>query len=162
MKKIIVPLLTILCIASSIMMIVALNNTKPEEPKFIPPEFDKSAISGDINVPKELGWSELYQDGMNFKVGICGNLIAKNDEAEVYFYNNENNNVWLKLRVLDETNNIIGETGLIKPSEYIQSIKFNSKINNGDKIKLKIMAYEPETYYSEGSIVLNTTIKTGG
>ena len=32
------------------------------------------------------------------------------------------------------------------------------KLSNGTKIKLKIMGYEPETYFSAGSATLNTAI----
>ena len=69
--------------------------------------------------------------------------------------------MWLKLRVLDQQNRIIGETGLIKPNEYVKTIKFDAAIPSDAKVKLKVMAYQPETYYSEGSIVLNTRIAKG-
>ena len=31
-----------------------------------------------------------------------------------------------------------------------------SKLQKGEKIKLKIMAYEPDTYYSAGAVTLST------
>ena len=96
---------------------------------------------------------------MRFKFGICGKFVADGNTADVFFSNSAENEVWLKLRVFDEQNNIISETGLIKPNEYIKSVKFNRKVLDGEKIKIKVMAYEPETYYSEASIVLNTIIK---
>lgn len=162
LKKALVPMLSVLCILSVIIMIIALCNEPQNEMVFVPPNFDTEAIVGTPEPPQELGWSEIYQDGMNFRVGICGNIIVYRDTGEIYFSNAEYNKVWLKLRILDEQNNIICETGLIKPNEYIKSIKFEDEIQNGEKVKLKIMAYEPETYYSEGSIVLNTNIKIGG
>lgn len=162
MKKRIIPLLVLLCAVSTTMMIVALHHINPNEPKFVPPDFDQNAQVGAPHVPEELGWAELYQDGMSFKVGICGNLILDQKEAAVYFYNHESNTVWLKLRVMDDQGRIVAETGLLKPAEYLQTIQFNQALKNGDKLKLKIMAYQPDTYYSEGAIVLNTRIQTGG
>ena len=70
-------------------------------------------------------WSELYKEGMRFKVGICGKFVADGNTADVFFSNSAENEVWLKLRVFDEQNNIISETGLIKPNEYIKSVKMN-------------------------------------
>lgn len=161
-KNTIVPILCILCILSVIVMIITLCNPPESEKAFIPPDFDVTALTGTPEPPQELGWSEIHQDGMNYKVGICGKIIVYGGSANIFFTNPKSNTVWLKLRVLDENNNIIGETGLIKPNEYIQSVKLNTDIQDGQKVKLKIMAYEPETYYSAGSIALNTNIEIGG
>lgn len=161
-KSMIIPILSILCVLSIIIMVVAIFNAPPKNVEFVPPSFEVEAIKGNPEPPQGLGWSELYQDGMNYSVGICGNIIAYEDIADIYFSNSKDNKVWLKLRVLDENNNIIGETGLLKPDEYVRTVKLDESIQDGQKVKLKIMAYEPETYYSEGTIVLNTNIKIGG
>lgn len=156
-RKVVIPILSFLCFISALLMLFALNYSGKEQVNFIPPDFDSEAIIGIPEPPQELGWSEISQVGMSYRVGICGNgnIIINNGIADVYFFNSETNTVWLKLRVLDEQDNIIYETGLIKPKEYIKSIRFD-EVKDGEKIKLKIMAYEPETYYSEGSIILNT------
>ncbi len=161
LKNMIIPILFILCVLSIIVMLATISNAPKKEAEFIPPNFEAEAIQGIPEPPQELGWSELYQDGMNYRVGICGNIVAYENVSDIYFSNSADNNVWLKLRVLDENNNIIGETGLLKPNEYVKSVKLDANVQNGQKIKLKIMSYEPETYYSQGSAVLNTNIKTG-
>ena len=80
------------------------------------------------------------------------------NKATVYFTNAEGNNVYLKLRVLDENDNILGETGLLKPGEYVKDVELIRALSAGTGIRLKIMRYAPDTYLSEGSVVLNTTI----
>lgn len=161
LKNMIIPILSILCVLSIIVMLFAISNAPKNEVEFAPPNFEVEAIQGLPKPPQELGWSELYQDGMNYRVGICGNIVAYNNVADIYLSNSSDNKVWLKLRVLDENNNIIGETGLLKPNEYVKSVKLVANVQNGQRIKLKIMSYEPETYYSQGSVVLNTNIKIG-
>ena len=79
-------------------------------------------------------------------------------KAVVYFTNAEENSVYLKLRVLDEDGNILGETGLLKPGEYVEGVELGETFSAGTTISLKIMSYEPDTYMSEGSVVLKTTI----
>lgn len=150
----------ILCILALVSMVLALvfGGTQKQNSSFIPPPFDSSAESGTPEVPEELGWTEIYQDGMAFKCSICGNVIASGGAADVYFTNSSEQEIWLKLRVLDEDGNIIGETGLVKPGEYVKSVSIDKDISNGSSIKLKIMAYEPETYYSAGAVTLNTKI----
>ena len=76
----------------------------------------------------------------------------------VYFTNTEGNEKNLKLRVLDTEGNILGETGLIKPGEYVKNVTLTKTLAAGEKIKLKIMGYEPETYESAGSVSLNVTV----
>ena len=66
--------------------------------------------------------------------------------------------MWLKVRVLDEKGNTLGETGLVRPGEYVQSVELDTVPKTGTPIVLKIMAYQPDTYYSEGAVSLNTTI----
>ena len=79
-------------------------------------------------------------------------------KATVYLTNNAENKVYIKLRVLDADGNSLGETGLIKPGEYVKDVELSKVLAAGTSIKLKIMSYEPETYMSMGSAVLNTKI----
>lgn len=150
----------ILCTLALVSMVLALvfGGPQKQSSSFTPPPFDSSAESGTPAVPEELGWTEIYQDGMAFKCSICGNVIASGGAADVYFTNSSEQEIWLKLRVLDEDGNIIGETGLVKPGEYVKSVSIDKDISDGSSIKLKIMAYEPETYYSAGAVTLNTKI----
>ena len=94
----------ILCILALVSMVLALvfGRTHTQSSSFTPPPFDSSAESGIPAVPEEIGWTEIYQDGMAFKCSICGNVIASGGAADVYFTNSSEQEVWLKLRVLDE------------------------------------------------------------
>ena len=49
---------------------------------------------------------------------------------------------------------VLGETGLIRPGEYVQSIKYDQLPGQDTNIVLKVMAYEPETYHSAGSFFI--------
>lgn len=95
---------------------------------------------------------------MSFFAHVCGRVIIENGKADLYFTNDEGNKVWLKLRITGADDDILAETGLLKPEEYVKSVFFDTVPENGTAIKLKIMAYEPETYYSAGSVSLNTTV----
>lgn len=137
-------------------MIMSLNIEKNEMEEFVPPGFDHAAQSGTLVVPDGLGWKEI--DAQVFLVGVCGKFTVMDDTADVWLYNSSENVVWMKLRVMDENGNILGETGLIKPNEYVQSVKLTTIPKVGTSVILKIMAYEPETYYSAGAVELNTSV----
>lgn len=148
----------VLCIISLAVMLVALLwSGEKKQNTFIPPEFEAAAQSGIPDVPEGLGWQEL--DVQVFKVSVCGVVAIKENTADVWLTNPKSNQVWLKLRVLDTDGNILGETGLLKPGEYVQSIVFNTALKSGTEIVLKVMAYEPEVYTSAGAVSLNTTIQ---
>ena len=158
MKNYILPLAAVLCAVSLAVMVFALTRqeVQTEMGEFTPPPFDGGAVVGSPAVPEGLGWQEL--DAKVYQAGICGKFIPKGNTADVWLTNPESNTVWLKVRVLDEKGNTLGETGIIKPGEYVQSVELDNVPKAGKPIVLKIMAYQPDTYYSEGAVSLNTTI----
>lgn len=129
-----------------------------EKPQFVPPAFDPAAVAGDHGVAEgEKGYGVLDARGV-YKVGVCGMVVMDGDKADVWFTNPAENAVWLKLRVHNKkTGEILGETGLIKPGEYVQTVTFITAPAKGDEIVLRVMSYEPDTYYSKGEVTLNTT-----
>lgn len=147
----------VICLVSIAVMFIALGIEKNAIGDFVPPEFDSTAQTGLPVVPDGLGWKEL--NAQVFSVGICGKFTVINDNADVWFYNSFENTVWMKLRVLDENGNTLGETGLIKPDEYVQSVTLTTIPADGTAVVLKFMTYEPDTYYSAGAAELNTTVE---
>jgi hypothetical protein len=147
----------ILCVLTMAIMIIALNVPKSAQMgDFIPPEFDAFAQKGEPDIPENLGFIEPYADGMEFRAGFCGNLIIEQNTAKIYFTNKDGNNVWIMLRILDENGNILAQTGLLRPGEYIENISFKITPQNGQKVICKVMAYEPETYFSKGYYTVKT------
>lgn len=142
-----------------VVMIVALSS--PREAaigEFVPPAFDENAVIGTPEVPDGLGYSAPWQEGMAYRFAVCGNVTIEGKQALVYFTNPAENDTWTKLRIYDESGNVLGETGLIKPGEYVQYVALEKSLPVGTAIKLKIMGYEPDTYTSAGAVVLNTAI----
>ncbi len=146
----------VLSVAAMITAIAVVSNI--EAPTFTPPPFDENAVDGIPEDPAE-SWGPLPSDSrLTFAAHLCGRLVPSDGAADVYFTNDETNVVWLKLRILDSSGNIIGETGIIKPGQYVKSIKFTDVPKSGDGIVMKIMAYQPETYHSGGSVSLRTKV----
>lgn len=152
-KNIVLPILGGVFVFVLILMTVALCIPKTAE--FTPPEFETDAVSGVPTVEDDMGYTELYKDGMAYRVSVCGIPRINGNELTVYFTNTEGNDKYLKLRVFDENGNTLGETGLIKPGEYVKSVTLKKSLNAEENIKLKIMGYEPESYESAGSVSLN-------
>lgn len=141
--------------------VLAVTGKRDAELKeFTPPPFEQEAVSGDPEVPEDLGFSALNIPGA-YRVSLCGKVVEEDGRADVWLTNHAENTVWMKLRVLDAQGNILGETGLLKLGEYVQSVDLTGadvSLEDEMELQLKIMAYEPNTYHSAGSAVLNTTL----
>ena len=147
----------ILCALALITMLFSLvQEQKQIHHEFTPPPFDPYARAGTPDVSEDMGWNEFDADF--FLVSVCSKIRPSGNTADVWLTNPKTNDVWMKLRVLDLDGNLLGETGLIKPGEYLKEIQLNNLPAAGTPIVLKIMTYEPETYHSTGSISINTAI----
>ena len=107
-------------------------------------------------MPEVLDLQEL--DAEAFSVGICGVILPKGSNVDVWLTNPADNAVWLKVRILDASGQMLGESGLIRPGEYVQTVTLQSVPPAGTPITLKVMAYEPETYYSAGAVNISTMV----
>lgn len=147
-----------LCVISLAVMVFAMRHRRTSQGEFVPPAFEESAVVGTPEVAEELAYMECYQEGMNFRFWCCGNVQQTEKMAVTYFTNSQENEVWMKMRILDEEGAILGETGLLKPGEYVEGVLLSEELEAGTPIELKIMAYEPETYYSAGAVSVHTQI----
>ena len=149
--------LSMICAAALIIMTVTLIiDAQKTAVSFTPPGFDSSANAG-VPTPNRSDWGVL--DAGTFSVHICGKVTVSEGKAELYFTNDPENTVWMKLRISDADGNIIAQTGIIKPGEYIESVYFDIIPPNDSAIDMKIMTYEPDTYYSMGAVSLSSTVQ---
>ena len=120
------------CLSVAVMLFIIIMTNNIEA--FTPPEFDKEAITGTPEVPENLGYSPLEIES-GFSTFICGKLSAKNSNVDVYFTSPETNTVWLLLRIIDKTGKVIGQTGIIRPGEYVKTIVLNEVPEKEKNIK---------------------------
>ncbi|MFR3485058.1 MAG: hypothetical protein ACLTXL_17070 [Clostridia bacterium] len=154
MRKGVLPVTAGLCVlAVTVMMIALLSGGRQES--FSPPPFDAAAQTGAPEVPENAGYGEM--DAKAFRFSAAGELEVQDGKTDVWLTNPAGNTVWLKVRILDENGDILGESGLIRPGE--RAVGELNSVPQQTTARMKIMAYEPETYYSASSAVLNTTLK---
>ena len=154
-RRRLICVLAVLCVISLTAMTVALC-PGAEKTVFTPPPFDSAAETGTPAVPEGLGYRTLDADA--FRVAVCGEILAEGTNAVVYLTNPIDNDAWLKVRILSEKGEILGESGLIRPGKYVRSVSLNQTPAPGTPIVLKIMAYEPETYHSRGAVTVHTHV----
>lgn len=134
----------------------AANSTEPRIGDFIAPEFDVNAVTGKPeNIDTILNYQNIVIED-RISVSMCGNLFVEEGTVDVYFTSDENNDFHAKVKIYSFDGKLLGETGLIKPGEYVESIVLDTVPEASTSVIAKILTYEPNTYYSKGSI--NATI----
>lgn len=128
--------------------------------RYIKPSFESMSISGTVDIDNNKYGYSVMQFSEEYKVGLCGAPEANNIGVDLYFTNPEENNVLLKCLLLDESGNTIGESGVLNPGTYVKTINFNKIIEPGNyDLTVKVLGFEPETYYSKGIVHLKTHVQ---
>jgi len=152
-KKIIILSFVLLIL---IIIIILLSINIKNKSTFVKPEFDSSVLT---EIPESIDYKDSTLNiSENYDVYINGLPKVEDDNLIIDFISLKENNVWIKIRVLDETEKVIAESGLVKPGEYLRSINLSKQKQKNDKIIYMIIGYEIDTYLSAGTIKLNTRI----
>lgn len=126
--------------------------------EFQAPPFDDRAVSGAPVVDDSLNYREVTV-AEGFKFSMCGNLTLNDNGCLVYFTSPSDNKVWLLVKMYDVDGNLLGQSNLLRPGEYIENIELSEKPDTNIPVKLKILSYEPNTYYSQGSAEASFVLK---
>lgn len=134
----------ICCSASVIWMIYDKSSYKP-------PLFEPTAIKGvpelSDSEKKSFGYSPLsVAEGLSFY--LSGRPKESEDSIELYLNNPNYNQVWILCKVLDENDNEIAESGIIKQGYFLKEIKKKNKtVAESKDLKIQLFCFEPYTYY---------------
>lgn len=115
---------------------------------FEEPPFETDAVVGKPDVDVSLNYREINVNG-NFVFSLCCIPIVEDNELVVYFSSSENNEPLLLIKVYDSKGEEIGKSGMLRAGEYVRSVTL-SRIPEDSRVLIKVVSYEPETYYSRG------------
>ena len=152
-KNRLIIMLSVLCALSLLLMAAALG--RDGGAAFAPPPFEPAAWTG--TPPEPSGAAYQMLEAGPFSVGLCGEIRIRDGGAEACFHNPESNCVWLRLRILGADGEVLGQTGLLRPGEYVRAVAMADRAP-GTPVTLKVMAYEPDTYHSAGALTLHMHI----
>jgi hypothetical protein len=145
-----ITLLGVLAALAAALLIVLL--TREDEiivNDFVSPAFDSAAVSGlPVGVDTSIYGTLILADGI--AVSLYSAPTVTDGTAQVYFASPASNTAWVRLRLLDAQGVLLGETGLLRPGEYVESLILQTMPKSG-QVTAKILTYQPDTYYSMGS-----------
>ena len=151
-EKIILAVLGVLVLAAAITVAVLAGNRQPQyvQGQFTPPPFAEGTVVGTPeNLDPALGYGTLNLDGS--AVSLCANTTIVNGKAQLYLTNAADNIGWVRIKLYSADGTQLGQSGLVRPGEYIRWIDLDTVPGSAGLAVIKIMLYEPETYYSLGS-----------
>jgi len=154
-NRLLIILCTILVFFIGIICFLIIDIKNKETFKKI--DFDKNTL---VEIPDNIVYENSILnivEGYSIYISPSPKNI-ENNYLKIDFISLDTNDIWIKVRLLDEKDNIIGETGLVKAGEYLEKVKLTRNVEVGDKITYKIMGYEIDSYLSAGSVSLNTRI----
>lgn len=152
-QKMIISVLAVVLVAmiGLLVMLPAMVDSGTTVGQFNAPDHDPTAVSGVPQVEdsaRQFGWLQMGDD---IRLAMCGCPGLTQDGLELYVTSDSGNYAWLLVKVLDEAGNELGRSGLIRPGEYVQTVTLSETPAPGSTVTVKILTYEPETYYSLGS-----------
>lgn len=159
-QKIILSVLAVVFVGITITCFVFSKYGGKEQisPTFVAPAFDDNAV---ILSSEEIPQSAQYKSlsiKSDFEISMASVVAINDNVADVYFTSKTTNTAWLKIEVLSSDGKIFyGESGLLNAGETIKQIKLNSN-PPGEELIIKILSYEPDTYYSMGTATVRVTI----
>lgn len=148
-------ILLIIIIVALLIILILLVNSYKKKIEFVRPDFDDS-VTAIPDVIESKYYSEF--NGEAYSLGINGVLTLSDNKIKVDFTSSINNDVYLKIRLLNKNNDILAESGLVKPGEYLEYLISSKKIPKEDNYSIKVMSYNTETYESESAIKLSVKI----
>lgn len=124
---------------------------------FITPEHETAAMAG---VPAAANSYQTLPVKEGYIVGIDTAPVYRNGVLYLNVANDADSSVWFLVRVYHDDKKIV-QTGILYPGEYIGEVKCNQKLDAGENVMIQIIAYEPETYHSEGVARITCEIAEG-
>ena len=153
-----VLVLVVACILSVVGMTIALRMTAPTS--FEPPPFESGAQTGMPEPAEGSRYTVLNEEGLNFTVGFCASASCSVSDAgaelALCFASPVTNLVWMKARITDGEGTLLGETGILCPGQYVEYVQL-THIPADHALYVRVMTYEPETYYSNGAVTVVVT-----
>ena len=130
------------------------------EPPYKPPAFEVGAVTGTPSPPESFGYNSVDAAG-KFEFMLAGTFYQQEDASlRIYFNNPPQNEVYLMCEVTDSGGATLYKSGLLRPGEYVESLKPARRLENAaTPVEVNVYAFEPDTYYSTGTVVLKNTLQ---
>jgi len=134
---------------------------KEYKPPYVPPAWEENAVSGVPEPEESLNFGTIEVDG-GFSFALAGTMYQQKDGSLLlYFTNPEDSGVLMMCEICEKsTGEILYQSGLLSPGQYVGRLRPQHTLKNeAIIIEMKVYGFEPETYYSMGTVTLENTLQ---
>lgn len=151
-KNIIFAMMVVFVVLLGVLiMLPAVAGDRSTVGEFVAPDFDPGAVPGIPEVADPARQFSWLQMGEDIRLALCGYPIVSDAGVELWLTSDSTNVAWLLVKIYDGSGNELGRSGLVRPGEFVQTVKLTRSAEPGTGVSVKILSYEPQTYYSLGS-----------
>ena len=145
---------------AALLVLFAVTGYRLFHPVYVPPAFESSATSGVPVPPENMGYGEISAPG-GFSFSVAGTMYQQEDGSLlIYLTNPQDSEVNLMCEITDRAARIIYKSGVLRPGEYVERLRPAEQIpNEATEIAMNVYAFEPDTWYSKGTISLNNILQ---
>lgn len=149
-----------LLVIAAVIALLSVKVFRLANPPYIPPEIDLTAQTGVPEPEERMAYGEISAQG-GFTFGIAGTMYQQEDGSLlVYFTNPQSSDANLMCEIQNENGETIYKSGVIRPGEYIERLEPLAELSDeAIKIELYVYAFEPDTWYSKGTINLSNMLQ---
>lgn len=129
-------------------------------PAYVPPDFEASAVRGVPSPPENMGYGEISAPG-GFSFFVAGTMYQQEDGSLLIYLTNPSDSGYnLMCEITDQSNRTIYRSGVLRPGEYVERLEPAKQLpNEAMEIAMNVYAFEPDTWYSRGTISLNNMLQ---
>ena len=98
----------------------------PEAPPFTPPPREPLATEGFAAPPDEEGQYRTVTVSEGFAVGICTVPAVRDGALRLFFSCDAQNTVWLRLVVMTDEGEVLGESGILTPGQCLTALPLSA------------------------------------
>ena len=151
-KKQVIVLASVGALVLAVLIALVAVVTRPQNVirgEFVPPAFEEKALVGAPEVPDTAQYGTMtVSEGFAF--GMMATPTLEGNDLALYLASPATNTVWLLVRVYDESGELLGESGLIRPGEYLPALTLTA-LPESETVRASVLSYEMPTYYSMGA-----------
>lgn len=143
----VVGILLLLCITATALVYVH----KKAQSSFTPPPFDAGAVTGTPEIQDDSAQYRTVKIGDEILFSMCLCPKYEDGEAKLFFASDKENFAFLRVLLFDTDGNLVGESGLIKPGDYVEGLALSFTPTSDTTINAKILSYDLKEYTSMGT-----------
>ena len=129
--------------------------------KYSPPELEPMAVKGTPEVSEGYLYDTVQTD-FDYIFVMAANLYRQEDgSVNIYLTNPEQNEVSIMCEIMDAVDGTVYyKSGRLLPGEYVENLKPQIDFSNTPHdIKVKVYAFEQDTYLSAGTTELKLVLQ---